>query len=52
MKNPKGETWAFHKETYGETFQYQDFAPMFKAELYDPAQWADIFKRSGRSTWC
>ena len=23
------------------------FAPMFKAELYDPNQWADIFHRSG-----
>lgn len=47
MQNKKGETWKFHERTYGPNFQYQDFAPMFKAELYDPAQWADIFKRSG-----
>lgn len=47
MKDPKGATWAFHEKTYGAKFQYQDFAPMFKAELFDPAQWADIFKRSG-----
>ena len=47
MKDKKGETWKFHEKTYGADFQYQDFAPMFKAELFDPAQWADIFARSG-----
>ena len=47
MQNKEGATWKFHKETYGEDFKYQDFAPMFKAELFDPAEWADIFKRSG-----
>jgi len=47
MEDKNSETWKFHKEKYGETFKYQDFAPMFKAELFDPDQWADIFKRSG-----
>ena len=47
MQNRDGETWKFHVKTYGEDFRYQDFAPMFKAELFDPAQWADIFARSG-----
>jgi alpha-L-fucosidase len=47
MKNRDGETWKFHAKTYGEDFKYQDFAPMWKAELFDPAEWADIFKRSG-----
>ena len=47
MQNKNGETWKFHVETYGEDFHYQDFAPMFKAEMYDPELWADIFKRSG-----
>ena len=28
-------------------FQYPQFEPMFKAEMFDPAQWADVFKRSG-----
>jgi len=37
----------FMKRTYGEDFTYRDFAPMFKAELFDPDEWADIFKRSG-----
>ncbi|KXK31601.1 MAG: alpha-L-fucosidase [Candidatus Omnitrophica bacterium] len=47
MMDPNGETWKFHLKTYGEDFKYQDFAPMFKAEMFDPAQWADIFARSG-----
>lgn len=38
---------AFHNRVYGSDFAYQDFAPLFKAELYDPAQWADVFKRAG-----
>ncbi len=47
MMDPKGETWKFHVRTYGERFKYQDFAPMFKAELFDPDQWADVFAKSG-----
>jgi len=38
---------AFHKRVYGENFPYQDLAPMFTCELFDPDQWADIFHRSG-----
>ena len=40
-------TWAFHKRVYGANFQYFDFAPMFRAELFDPDRWADVFVRSG-----
>lgn len=47
MQNKDGETWKFHEQTYGADTQYQDFAPLFKAEMFDPAHWADIFKRSG-----
>ena len=39
--------WQFHKKTYGENFDYQDFAPQFKCELFNADQWADIFARSG-----
>src|SRR6478752_5442832 len=38
---------AFHNKNYGENFSYPQFEPMFKAEMFDPAQWADVFKRSG-----
>ena len=37
----------FHERVYGKDFEYRDFAPMFRAELYDPQEWAKIFKRSG-----
>lgn len=38
---------AFHNKTYGPNFKYTDFAPMFKAELFDADQWANLFKRAG-----
>ncbi len=37
----------FHERVYGKDFEYRQFAPMFKAELWDPDRWAKIFKRSG-----
>lgn len=37
----------FHEKTYGKDFRYQDFVPFFKAELFDPDQWADLFRESG-----
>ena len=37
----------FMKKNYGENFTYRDFAPLFKAELFNPDEWADLFKRSG-----
>ena len=40
-------TWEFHARNYGENFPYEDFAPLFRAELYDPAHWASVFERSG-----
>jgi alpha-L-fucosidase len=40
-------TWKFHQRVYGANFPYFDFAPLFRAELYDPDRWADLFVRSG-----
>lgn len=37
----------YHNDMYGEDFLYQDFAGDFKAEHWDPDQWADVFKRAG-----
>jgi len=42
-----GPTYDWHVKTYGKNFDYQDFAPMFQAELWDPDQWADLFVQSG-----
>lgn len=38
---------AFHDATYGTGFTYPDFVPDFTCELFDPNQWADVFKDSG-----
>jgi len=54
-KNQKGEKKlmrhkavnAFHKRVYGEDFEYSDFRPQFTCEMFEPEQWAAIFKRSG-----
>ena len=40
-------TWAYHQKQYGTDFHYQSFAPQFRAELFDPDHWADVFARSG-----
>lgn len=38
-----------HRETYGEPkdFGYADFVPRFKAEKFNAAQWAELFKEAG-----
>jgi alpha-L-fucosidase len=50
--NPKANaietgTWAFHQKAYGADYPYQNFAPQFKAELFDPPHWADVLASSG-----
>ena len=42
-----GKVTEFHAENYGADFKYREFAPMFRAEMWDPAEWANIFRRSG-----
>jgi alpha-L-fucosidase len=37
----------FHEMVYGENFFYQDFVKDFKAEMFDPTEWAGIFKDAG-----
>ena len=38
---------AFQERIYGPDFQYEDFVPMWKAELWNPEEWASLFKQSG-----
>jgi len=40
-------TVDFHTRNYGPDFKYEKFAEQFKAELWDPDAWADLFARSG-----
>ena len=47
---PQGsEEYKHHIATYGpqDKFGYKDFIPMFKAEHFDPAAWAKLFKEAG-----
>ena len=37
----------FMKNNYPPDFEYQDFAPMFHAEFFDPDSWADLLTKSG-----
>ncbi|KAF7492769.1 Tissue alpha-L-fucosidase [Sarcoptes scabiei] len=37
----------FMMKNYRPGFTYADFANDFRAEFFDPEEWADIFKRSG-----
>lgn len=41
--------YQHHIATYGpqDKFGYKDFLPMFKAERFDPAAWAHLFKKAG-----
>lgn len=38
--------YEYHRKKYGpqKDFGYKDFIPMFKAEKFDAAKWADLFK--------
>ncbi|HUT23220.1 MAG TPA: alpha-L-fucosidase [Sumerlaeia bacterium] len=47
-----GAVRKFHEKNYGKNFSYQEFAPMFKAELFDPNEWAQLFKDSGARYVC
>lgn len=38
---------AFHIKNYGTDFLYPQFEKSFKAEMFNPQQWADVFKKSG-----
>ncbi len=41
--------YEHHVATYGphKDFGYKDFIPMFKAEKFDPAAWAQLFEETG-----
>lgn len=43
------KAFEHHVKTYGpqSRFGYKDFIPLFKAEKFDPAAWAALFKAAG-----
>jgi len=48
-KKDKLGVFEFHRKKYGEQseFGYKDLVPLFRAENYDPDQWADLIEKSG-----
>jgi alpha-L-fucosidase len=49
MYRAGSEEYNHHIATYGshDKFGYKDFIPMFNAEHFDPAAWAELFKKAG-----
>ena len=49
MYREGSDEYKHHIATYGpqDKFGYKDFIPMFKAEHFDPAAWAELFKKAG-----
>ena len=47
MQDPNDPTYAYHQQTYGENFNYDDFIPMFTAAKFDPRSWVRLFAEAG-----
>lgn len=42
-----GPTYDHHVKKYGESFSYEEFTHSWKAEKWNPAEWAELFRKSG-----
>jgi alpha-L-fucosidase len=49
MYIPGSKEYEHHLATYGPPYKfgYKEFVPLFKADGFDPAKWARLFKESG-----
>jgi alpha-L-fucosidase len=49
LRIPGSPTQVFHKENYGEDFNYDDFAAIFNNELkkWSPEEMGELFRKSG-----
>lgn len=47
LNRVRGLFRAHHEKQWGENFSYQNFASMWKAENFNPDQWATLFKNAG-----
>ena len=43
----RGPTYEHHLKTYGADFPYENFTHMWKAEKWQPDEWAALFKAAG-----
>ncbi len=41
------EVFNYHHKTYGKDFTYYDFGKLFKADLFNPTEWAELFEKAG-----
>lgn len=49
MMDPKNPTYNYHRENYGNK-TYDDFIPQWKAESYNPGEWAKFAKKWAPNT--
>jgi len=47
LRIKESPTWEHHIKTYGENFEYEKFTELWKAEKWDPDEWAELFKKVG-----
>lgn len=47
IRTKKGPSYEYHINKYGETFDYENFTYMWKAEKWNPGEWAELFKKAG-----
>ncbi|MEZ0089779.1 alpha-L-fucosidase [Streptacidiphilus sp. EB129] len=47
MQDPNDPTYAYHAQTYGQSFNYDDFIPRFTAEKFQPTSWVRLFEDAG-----
>lgn len=45
--SPRKEVVDYMDKYYKPNFTYAEFAPQFTAELYEPSDWAKLFRKSG-----
>ncbi|MEU7967709.1 alpha-L-fucosidase [Streptomyces sp. NPDC049097] len=47
LQSTDNAVYAYHAQTYGEDFAYDDFIPMFTAARFDPRSWVELFRDAG-----
>ena len=43
----RSQTYQYHRDTYGEGFNYDDFINDFTDELFDAHDWLDLIAGAG-----
>lgn len=43
----QGPSYEYHLKKYGGQFRYDDFTKLWKAEKWEPKEWAELFREAG-----